>query len=88
MTSQDDPGGGPVGLPANVKRRVHKDIDRNVIIVKVVKRVKGVVNLTCGLMSEICYVIKVKIGVDTRGYTSKISGDKMEIGISLKPGVI
>merc|ERR1711888_123154 len=38
-------------------------------------------------MGEICEVIGVKIGVETRGYTSQISGDKMEISISLKPGV-
>ena len=48
---------------------------------------KGVVNLTWALMGEICDVIGVKIGADTRGYTSQISGDKMEISISLKPGV-
>ena len=57
------------------------------IIVEVVKGAKGVVNLTWDLMGEICDAIGVKIGVDTRGYTSQISSEKMEVAISLKPGV-
>ena len=74
-------------LPPGVKRRVHKEVDRNVIIVEVTKQAKSVVNLTWDLMGEICGKIGVKIGVETRGYTSQISGDKMDIAISLKPGV-
>ena len=48
-----DPGGGSKETPG-VKKWVHKEVDLNVIIVEVVKGVKGVVNLTWELMSEIC----------------------------------
>ena len=56
-------------------------------MVEVIKGVKGIVNLTWELMDEICKVIGVEIGVDTRGYTSQINGEKMDIAISLKQGV-
>ena len=84
MSIQEDPGGGARSLP---KQRIHKEVDRNVIVVEVEKGVKGVVNLTWDLMGEICDAIGVRVGADTRGYTSQISGDKMDISISLKPGV-
>ena len=87
MTGGDDPGGGPGKLPPGVKRRIHKEVDRNVIMIEVTKQTRSVVNLTWELMGEICEKVGVRIGVETRGYTSQISGDKMEIAISLKQGV-
>ena len=74
-------------MPPGVRRRVHREVDRNVIIVEVVKGARGVVNITWELMGEICDKVGVKIGSDTRGYTSQINGEKMEISISLKQGV-
>ena len=87
MPGEGDPGGGPKETSNGAKKWVHKEVDLNVIIVEVIKGAKGVVNLTWDLMGEICDAIGVKIGVDTRGYTSQISSEKMEVAISLKPGV-
>ena len=74
-------------MPPGARRRVHKEVDRNVIIIEVVKGARGLVNLTWELMGEICEKVGVKIGSETRGYTSQINGEKMEISISLKQGV-
>ena len=69
-------------MPPGVKRRQHKEVDRNVIVVEVTKQPRSVVNLTWDLMGEICQKVGVKIGEETRGYTSQISGEKMNIAIS------
>ena len=81
----EDPGGGAEPQPPGSKKWIHKEVDRNVIVVEVVKGLKGPVSLTWALIGEICDTLGVKIGADTRGYTSSISGEKMEVFISLKP---
>ena len=87
-----DPGGGnrPPSYANRVKNslRNHKKLDRNVLEIIIEKRKsEEILYLSGDQVAEVCQIIGVRVGSDTRGYQAQYSAKLITLSVWMNPSV-